>query len=128
MRSKEERKNNSKQQLQEYNDFITKYKKGPCRLNPRAISDYFGYRYVLDGKSFFSDIESLTFVTDSEIIGAIQISDISKIFYLNENYEPIEILGDSIVNCCIVWYLSRRFPQLNCQDGVKIIARLKIDM
>ncbi len=38
---------------------MTKFKKGPCRLNPRAISDYFGYRYVLDGKSFFSDIESL---------------------------------------------------------------------
>lgn len=46
----------------------------------------------------------------------------------NENYEPLEILGDSIVNCCIVWYLSRRFPQLNCQDGVKIIARLKINL
>ena len=46
----------------------------------------------------------------------------------NNNYEPLELLGDSIVNCCIVWYLSRRFPQLNCQDGVKIIARLKINL
>ena len=42
----------------------------------------------------------------------------------NNNYEPLEFLGDSIVNCVIVWYLSRRFPQLNCQDGVKILARL----
>jgi len=46
----------------------------------------------------------------------------------DNNYEPLELLGDSIVNCCIVWYLSRRFPQLNCQDGVKIIARLKINL
>ena len=46
----------------------------------------------------------------------------------DDNYEPLELLGDSIVNCCIVWYLSRRFPQLNCQDGVKIIARLKINL
>lgn len=44
------------------------------------------------------------------------------------NYESLEILGDSIVNCCIVWYLSRRFPQLNCPEGVKIIARLKINL
>ena len=46
----------------------------------------------------------------------------------NNNYEPLEFLGDSIVNCVIVWYLSRRFPQLNCQDGVKILARLKINL
>jgi len=46
----------------------------------------------------------------------------------NDNYEPLEFLGDSIVNCVIVWYLSRRFPQLNCQDGVKILARLKINL
>lgn len=46
----------------------------------------------------------------------------------NVNYETLEILGDSIVNCCIVWYLSRRFPQLNCPQGVKIIARLKINL
>ena len=44
------------------------------------------------------------------------------------NYEPLEFLGDSIANCCIVWYLSRRFPQLNCQEGVKILARLKINL
>ncbi len=44
------------------------------------------------------------------------------------NYEHLELLGDSIVNCCIVWYLNRRFPQLNCPKGVKVIARLKINL
>ena len=44
------------------------------------------------------------------------------------NYEPYEMLGDSTANCCIVWYLSRRFPRLDCPEGVKVIARLKINL
>jgi dsRNA-specific ribonuclease len=44
------------------------------------------------------------------------------------NYEWLEILGDATVNKCIVWYISNRFPQLNCTEGVKIIARLKINL
>lgn len=44
------------------------------------------------------------------------------------NYEFYEILGDSSANRSIVWYLSRRFPQLNCPEGVKIMARLKIHL
>ena len=44
------------------------------------------------------------------------------------NYEFFELLGDSIVNTAIVWYLSRRFPQLNCPTGVKVVARLKINL
>jgi dsRNA-specific ribonuclease len=42
------------------------------------------------------------------------------------NYEFLETLGDATANCSIIWYLSRRFPQINCPDGVKILARLKI--
>jgi dsRNA-specific ribonuclease len=44
------------------------------------------------------------------------------------NYEFLEILGDATVNKCVVWYISKRFPQLNCTEGVKIIARLKINL
>lgn len=44
------------------------------------------------------------------------------------NYEWLEILGDATLNKCIVWYISKRFPQLNCAEGVKIIARLKINL
>jgi dsRNA-specific ribonuclease len=43
------------------------------------------------------------------------------------NYQVYEILGDSTANKCIVWYFYRRFPQLHCPDGVKVIARLKIN-
>lgn len=44
-----------------------------------------------------------------------------------DNYEVYEILGDSTANKCMVWYFHRRFPQLNCPEGVKVIARLKIN-
>jgi dsRNA-specific ribonuclease len=44
------------------------------------------------------------------------------------NYESLEFLGDTTLNKAIAWYLSKRFPQLNCQAGVKIITRLKINL
>lgn len=44
------------------------------------------------------------------------------------NYEWFEILGDATLNKSIVWYVSRRFPILQNPNGVKVIARLKINM
>jgi dsRNA-specific ribonuclease len=44
------------------------------------------------------------------------------------NYEYLEFLGDTTLNKSIAWYLSRRFPQLNCSEGVKILTRLKINL
>ena len=44
------------------------------------------------------------------------------------NYEFYEMMGDASVNCAIVWYLNRKFPHLHCPGGVKIIARLKINL
>lgn len=46
----------------------------------------------------------------------------------SRNYEYFEILGDATLNKCIVWYISKRFPELQCPEGVKIIARLKINL
>lgn len=43
-----------------------------------------------------------------------------------DNYEFYETLGDSTANNSILWYFSRRFPQLLCSKGVKVLARLKI--
>lgn len=42
------------------------------------------------------------------------------------NYEFLETLGDVTVNKCVLWYLSKRFPQINCPDGKGIITKLKI--
>lgn len=46
----------------------------------------------------------------------------------NQNYESLEFLGDSTINKIIVWYLSRRFPQLMNKENVKTLARLKINL
>jgi dsRNA-specific ribonuclease len=44
------------------------------------------------------------------------------------NYEYYEFLGDVSVNKAIAWYLAKRFPQLQCPAGVKILTRLKINL
>lgn len=44
------------------------------------------------------------------------------------NYEFFELLGDVTCNKIIVWYLKRKFPFLNNSDGVKVIARLRINL
>lgn len=55
-----------------------------------------------------------------------------KVFTANSadsvnNSEIFELIGDTSVNKFIVWYMYRRFPQLNCVQGVKVLARLKIN-
>ena len=46
----------------------------------------------------------------------------------DNNYEPLEFLGDSTLNKIIVWYLARRYPELMNKENVKTMARLKINM
>jgi len=45
-----------------------------------------------------------------------------------ENYEYLEILGDVTCNKIIVWYIKDRFPCLQNTAGVKVIARLRINL
>jgi dsRNA-specific ribonuclease len=47
---------------------------------------------------------------------------------VDNNYEYLEFLGDTTLNKSIAWYLSRRFPQLNCPKGVKVLTRIKINL
>tara|TARA_A100001011_G_C14311331_1_gene845735 strand:- start:2387 stop:3256 length:870 start_codon:yes stop_codon:yes gene_type:complete len=51
----------------------------------------------------------------------------SKTANEEENYEIYEQLGDLSANKFIVWYAYRRFPQLDCPLGVKVVARLRIN-
>ena len=44
------------------------------------------------------------------------------------NYQVYEQLGDLTCNKFIVWYIYKRFPQLKCAEGVKIAARLRINL
>lgn len=48
----------------------------------------------------------------------------------NNNYESLEILGDTLCNFYVVKYLTTRFPELMNPDGsgVGTIARLKINL
>lgn len=43
------------------------------------------------------------------------------------NYQVYEQLGDLSGNKFIVHYIYNKFPQLNCAEGVKVAARLKIN-
>jgi dsRNA-specific ribonuclease len=45
----------------------------------------------------------------------------------SRNYQYYETIGDVTINKIIVWYFTRRFPQLFCPEGVKIVSRLKIN-
>ena len=46
----------------------------------------------------------------------------------DRNYEFLEILGDVTCNKIIVWYIKERFPFLCNTEGVKVIARLRINL
>ena len=46
---------------------------------------------------------------------------------INDNYEVFEQFGDISANKFIVWYMHRRFPKLMCSQGVKVVARLRIN-
>lgn len=72
----------------------------------------------------------------SQYIGWLMSDDSLKIFNdvftsntanVLENYEVYEQLGDITVNKFIVWYMYKRFPQLKNAQGVKIVARLRIN-
>ena len=43
------------------------------------------------------------------------------------NYERFEQIGDVTANKFLIWYIYRRFPQLDCTEGVKVAARIKIN-
>lgn len=43
------------------------------------------------------------------------------------NYERFEQIGDVTANKFLIWYIYRRFPQLDCTKGVKVAARIKIN-
>jgi dsRNA-specific ribonuclease len=50
----------------------------------------------------------------------------SSSFDPNFNNEAFEMKGDAVSNAFLVFYFFQRFPQLDCPNGVPILARLKI--
>lgn len=99
------------------------------------MSIYYGIR----GDKFYNFLENLlkiTGLTKQEIHVLLDNNGIKlyeqvfthKSVHNEFNYEILEFLGDGTLNKSISWYLARRFPQLCCSKGVKILTRLKINL
>lgn len=69
--------------------------------------------------------EYINILTDG--LDQYQIAFTSPSHNPTTNYEMFEMLGDSTANDAIGWYFFELFPQLHCPQGVKIMARLKIN-
>ena len=70
----------------------------------------------------------ISFLTNDENMKLYSIAFTHQSANDTHNYECYEILGDATLNSCIVWYLARKYPNLLTPDGVKIIARQKINL
>lgn len=103
-------------------------------MNTIQSEIYFGKR----GESFKNLIQSLlvkgklkkkyiNLLTDEESMQLYSQAFTSSSADPNRNYEIFEQLGDVSANKFIVWYSYRRFPQLACPLGVKVVARLRIN-
>jgi dsRNA-specific ribonuclease len=66
-------------------------------------------------------------MTDEESIKVYSSAFTSDLVDENNNYQVLEQLGDLSINKFIVSYMYRRFPQLKCAEGVKVVARLRIN-
>jgi len=81
-------------------------------------------------KKKFQDILSKKYVdilTDDTSMKAYSQAFTSCTFNPSLNYEFFEQMGDVSANKFLVYYFYRRFPVLKCAQGVKVVARLKIN-
>lgn len=66
-------------------------------------------------------------LTDKEGMKLYASAFTSELVDEDNNYQVFEQLGDLLGNKFIVCYMYKRFPQLHCTDGVKVVARLRIN-
>ena len=69
-------------------------------------------------------IKALTSVDAMKVYGTAFTSDTVD---PDDNYQVLEQLGDLSGNKFIVSYMYKRFPQLKCNEGVSVVARLRIN-
>ena len=74
------------------------------------------------------DKKYIRFLTNEENIKLYVQAVTHPYFAPLENYEWFEMMGDAILNKCMVYYINHRFPFLHNHQGVKVIARLKINL
>lgn len=66
-------------------------------------------------------------LTNKESLRLYSNAFTSELVDSENNYQVLEQLGDLTGNKFIVNYMYKRFPQLSCANGVKIVARLRIN-
>jgi dsRNA-specific ribonuclease len=69
----------------------------------------------------------LDILTNEESMSIYSKAFTSDTAHPEENYEVFEQLGDISANKFLVGYMHRRFPKLMCSQGVKVVARLRIN-
>lgn len=74
--------------------------------------------------------EKVAIYTQPEHLRTFEQAFTHESFNPDWNYEFLEFFGDSMLNFCVVAYLSQRFPDLNHSSGKGkgILSRLKINM
>jgi dsRNA-specific ribonuclease len=73
-------------------------------------------------------IKNIDILTNDENIKMYEQAFTHRVVDESFNYEFFELLGDVTCNKIIVWYLKKKFPFLNNSNGVKVIARLRINL
>ena len=72
--------------------------------------------------------KNISILTNKDNLKLYERAFTHSCYHPDENYEFYELLGDVTCNKIIVWYLKDRFPFLNNSQGVKVIARLRINL
>ena len=72
--------------------------------------------------------KNIDFLTNDKNIKYYETAFTHRNVDLDNNYEFYELMGDVTCNKIIVWYIKERFPFLNNMNGVKVIARLRINL
>jgi dsRNA-specific ribonuclease len=69
----------------------------------------------------------INILTGTEAMKVYGSAFTSELVDPDNNYQVMEMVGDLTGNKFIVNYMYDRFPQLNCPEGVKVVARLRIN-
>ena len=69
----------------------------------------------------------IDFLTNEKSMKQYGLAFTAESFDKDNNYENFEQMGDVAINHFIISYFYRRYPQLDCANGVKVVARLRIN-
>lgn len=72
--------------------------------------------------------KNIEFLTNAKNIKFYETAFTHRNVDIENNYEFYELMGDVTCNKIIVWYIKQRFPFLNNMNGVKVVARLRINL